>query len=176
MTARRELILYATPTGPLAAACDRYFDVARSTLGPTTAHDFPPHCTLTGFFRRDHRRADEVVTELGTAIRDAGPVPPESVEVVALGCHDGWVGLELRSAWLQRLTAWIVAAHRLTPGDDALRPKDWLHLSLAYGVDGDLGPYARLAGEVVDPGAPAGWEVAVWERAGVRWTRHPSGG
>ena len=46
---RRELILYATPTGPLADACDRFFAAVES-IGPTVAQTYPPHCTLTGFF------------------------------------------------------------------------------------------------------------------------------
>ena len=77
-----------------------------------------------------------------------------------------------RTAWLLDLTAQIISSHTLTPGDDPLRPKDWLHLSLAYDID-DTGPFASLAKHLVDPTASACWEVAVWERfADNTWTRH----
>jgi alpha-D-ribose 1-methylphosphonate 5-triphosphate diphosphatase len=53
VTPRRELILYATPTRPLADQCNTFFEAA-ADLGPTSAQLYPPHCTLTGFFRRTH--------------------------------------------------------------------------------------------------------------------------
>ncbi|MDG2026150.1 MAG: hypothetical protein P8J50_03515 [Acidimicrobiales bacterium] len=48
---RAELILYATPTGPLAEELDRLF-AQFAERAPTTAQTYPPHCTLTGFFQR----------------------------------------------------------------------------------------------------------------------------
>lgn len=168
---RRELIVYATQTGELAAACDEYFAEAQR-IGATAAQTYPPHCTLTGFFRRSNPRADDVIAEIGGEILRAGPVPQDAVEVVALRATEGWVGLELRSPWLVNLTARIVSSHERTPGDDALRPKDWLHLSLAYDVD-DIEPYASLAKKLIDPTACADWEVAVWERLeGRTWMSH----
>ncbi|MDH3680855.1 MAG: hypothetical protein OEV40_12990 [Acidimicrobiia bacterium] len=159
---RRELILYATPTGPLAEACARYFRCA-SRLGTTEAQGYPPHCTLTGFFHRTPERVDEVVRETTSRLVAAGPVPDDAVIVKRLGASDAWVGLELSSSYLLRLTEELFVEHRLDAGDDPVRGKDWLHLSLAYGVD-DLAPYGLLAESVVDPSAPAGWEVALWER------------
>ena len=161
----RELILYATPTGPLAAACDEYF-AAASELGPTVAQTYPPHCTLTGFFHRSPAEAEATIAALARLLADTGPVPDGAVEVGGLTTSEGWVGLELRSEWLAKLIAAAVAEH------DDLRPKDWLHLSLAYGVD-DLAEHAALAERLVDPAAPAGWETAVWERiGGTTWVRH----
>jgi ubiquitin-associated SH3 domain-containing protein len=160
---RRELILYATPTGPLADAVDRYFEEVAATAGATTAQTYPPHCTLTGFFRRTSDRADEVIAETAEVIGSLGPVPAGAVDVVGLTTTDDWVGLELRSPWLIEATAAVVAAHTVLPGDDALRPKDWLHLSLAYGVD-DLAPHAELARRRVDPTSDHRWSIGLWER------------
>ena len=56
-----ELILYATPTGPLADACAAYF----GAVEPTTAQTYPPHVTLTGFF---HRRDAAGVIEAAARI------------------------------------------------------------------------------------------------------------
>lgn len=175
----RTLILYATPTGPLAAACHRFFDILSHDgpdpdpgPGPTTAQTYPPHCTLTGFFRRAGDRARDTITSMGRMVSEAGPVPRDAVEVAALSHHGDWVGLELRSPWLIELTAAIVAAHPPRGDEDALRPKDWLHLSLAYGVP-DVGPYLPLADALVDPALPAGWDVRVWERRDDgTWYRH----
>lgn len=157
----RELILYAWPTGPLADAAERYFSVASDRLGPTTAQTFPVHCTLTGFFRRSGSRADEVVAALDAVIHDHGG--PDDVVIDRLGVRDGWVGLELTSPGLIDLIAAAVSAVVPDEGEDALRPKEWLHVSLAYGV-ADVAPYAALAAELVDPGLPAEWEVGCWER------------
>lgn len=158
-----ELILYATPTGELAAACDRYF-AACAERGPTTAQTYPPHCTLTGFFRRHPARVGVIVGEIQPVIDEAGPVPADAVAVAGLRCTDDWVGFELRSTWLARRTEEVVAAHQLQPGEDALRSKDWLHLSLAYGID-DLDPYRRLAlDHGLDRRPIGGWEIGLWER------------
>ena len=73
-----------------------------------------------------------------------------------------WVGLVVTSDWLIDVTADLVGHHAVGPGDDALRPKDWLHLSLAYGVD-DLRSHAARAGSF-DAGAAGGWELGLYER------------
>lgn len=169
----RELILYATPTGPLARAVDRYETAVLAELTPTAAQTYPPHCTLTGFFHRDDAGTTAAIDEMGRAVEAAGPVPPGSVEVVDLVVTGHWVGLELRSPWLIELTAGIAARHRPGPGDDTLRLKDWLHLSLAYGVVEDLGPHAALARLHVDPADEVAWEVGLWERRpDGSWLRH----
>jgi ubiquitin-associated SH3 domain-containing protein len=175
---RRELILYATPTGPLADTIGRYWRRVEASTGPgpTTAQTYPPHCTLTGFFRRRGARAEAAIADLVAAVDRAGAVPSDAVEVVGLRTTEEWVGLELRSHWLQETTATVAAAHRPGADEDALRLKDWLHLSLAYGVD-ELADHATLAIEVVDPDAPVGWELALWERrADGTWARHGIGG
>lgn len=165
---RCELILYATPVGPLADACAAYF-VAASTAGATVAQSYPPHCTLTGFFRWsvDHRRiAVEIVAD---SIAASGQPGGDDVTVRGFGDHDEWVGLELDSPWLERWTLGV--AQRLDGvEDESIRCKDWLHLSLAYGTE-DLGRYRELALEMVEPDAEVRWELGLWERRVERWTR-----
>jgi ubiquitin-associated SH3 domain-containing protein len=174
--ARRELILYAVPTGPLAGAIDRYFAALRGDPAPTTAQTYPPHCTLTGFFRRDDQGASNAIDRMGRAIDQAGPVPDDAVDIVGLTADERWVGLELRSTWLADLAATAAARHQEGPGDDPIRLKDWLHLSLAYGLD-DLTTHAALALDSIDPTLDAGWEVALWERhRDGAWTRHHGDG
>ena len=169
---RRELIVYATPVGPLADAIDRYFETVETELTATTAQTYPPHCTLTGFFHRDDSGARIAVDEIGRALVDAGPVPPGAVEVVSLRTSEEWIGLELGSPWLRDLAGALADGHHPDPGDDELRVKDWLHLSLASGID-DLAPHARLAQATIDPSLGVGWELAVWERrTDGAWLRH----
>lgn len=157
----RELILYATPTGPLAHACAEYF----AAVDPTTAQTYPPHVTLTGFF---HRRDAARVIEAAAAI---GHVPAGVVEVRRLTCSAEWVGLEIGSPWLEGAASDVARGARPAPGEDDVRLKDWLHLSLAYGVD-DLESHAIRAREQIDPTADVGWEVGLWERGpDHRWER-----
>ena len=167
---RAELILYATPTGPLADQLDRLHRDLADTV-PSTAQRYPPHCTLTGFFHRDADEIDEVVAEVAGAVADVGAEPADPVRIVGLHRRADWVGLELESPWLQDVTARFVELHRRRATDDALRPKDWLHLSIAYGVD-DL----RQAGEAaadLDLTLPVDWEVGLWQRHDDGgWTRH----
>jgi ubiquitin-associated SH3 domain-containing protein len=165
-----ELILYATPTGALADQLDVVFERLRRSA-PTTAQTYPPHCTLTGFFRRDADTVPRILEELRGAHDDVGTMPAAPVEVVALHRRPDWVGLELRSLWLQQLTAAFVDRHAVGPGDDHLRPKDWLHLSVAYG-DGDLAAAQPLVADL-DPVLAAEWEVDLWQRhEDGTWTRH----
>lgn len=168
-----ELILYATPTGELADACERFF-AAASDIGPTTAQTYPPHCTLTGFFRRPQDRVEFAIAEIKTMLADWGAVPDDAVTITALTRSDEWIGFELRSPWLISLTAAVVGHHRMLPGEDALRPKDWLHLSLAYGETPSLCPYGDLVDRMgLDHTLPGSWEVAVWQREpSGNWHRH----
>lgn len=154
----RKLILYATPMGDLAAACDRYFAAA----APTVAQQYPPHVTLTGFFSRQDDAASERILAAQGFIEEAGPVPSEAVEVVGLIARPDWVGLEIESPWLRAIAERFAASDTPEPADDPIRLKSWLHLSLAYGVD-DLASNERFARRMVDPGSQADWEVALWE-------------
>jgi ubiquitin-associated SH3 domain-containing protein len=169
---RRQLIFYATPTGPLADTVARYYRQVTEAGQGTTAQTYPPHCTLTGFFRREPARAAAVITEFATAQTAIGAVPDDAVTIAGLRTQADWVGLELNSPWLIETTTTMAAAHRLTPGDDELRVKDWPHLSLAYGVD-DLTFHAALAEEMLDLTEPVTWELGLWERhPDGSWTRH----
>ena len=167
-----ELILYATPTGPLADSLDvRYRRLEAE--GPTTAQDYPPHCTLTGFFHRAEDDVPRIVAELEQAIADIGAAPENPVEIVSLHRKADWVGLELRSEWLRGLTQRFVEVHRVDAGDDALRPKDWLHLSIGYGV-ADLGPAREVTADF-DLEQDVDWEVGLWERhLDATWSCHAS--
>lgn len=166
---RCELIIYATPTGDLADACAEYFRRALE-LGGTTAQTYPPHVTLTGFFRWPALRRNHVRDVVAGLVDASGHPPADSVETSLLGDRDDWIGIEVRSPWLIDWIESLASQLPPEPHEDALRLKDWLHLSLAYGVD-DLEPYRELAVEVIDATASARWEVALWERSANGWMR-----
>lgn len=165
-----ELILYATPRGPLGDACSRYFDRVHG-IGPTTAQRYPPHCTLTGFFQRPPDRVPDVVADVDAAVATVLGGRAPSVEVTSPRCADQWVGIEVRSADLLAIAVAFAERHRVLPGEDAIRLKDWLHLSLAYPVRRPR-PYLALAAELADPALPCNWDVALWRRdPGDEWRR-----
>ena len=127
---------------------------------------------MTGFFQRTRDRIAEVAVEVQTLVDRHGPIPATAVADSRLTSGPEWVGLELHSPWLQALTADFERSHRLLDGEDPIRPKDWLHLSLAYGRE-DLDPHRALAEQLFAPIPTGGWEVALWQRlADGSWRRH----
>ena len=165
----RELIVYATPTGALADQCATYFARAEE-LGGTTAQTYPPHCTLTGFFRRRPDRVPAIVDCVTEHIASTAHPPQGAVTVVGLRQLDDWIGLELDSSWLIDWTSRLAEHMPVEADEDALRRKTWLHLSLAYGAD-DLAPYRAPAEQLVDAAADAQWLLGLWERTETDWRR-----
>ncbi len=168
---RSELILYATPKGELADQCEQFFRLLRDSGWSTTAQTYPPHITLTGFFRR---KADAVERTIGEVDAVLATSRFGSVVVDALTENCEWVGLEITSDWLTQLAAAFAVAHRLDAGDDPIRLKDRLHLSLAYGdlpADMSISECAALARSVISTDAPTTWNVGLWERRGLEWIR-----
>ena len=168
-----ELILYATPTGALADTCAAYFSAA-SHLGPTTAQTYPPHCTLTGFFRRDAQSMQRIIDEVRLAVGECARVSSVAVDLVELHTSPDWVGIELRSQLFLDVADRFRITHEPGEGDDPIRCKDWMHLSLAYGDGIDLTRYGGLAtGLFADALTPCQWEIGLWERSrSGRWLRH----
>lgn len=162
-----ELILYATPTGELADSCREYWRRADEAGRTTTAQSFPPHCTLTGFFHRGRGRVAEVVAEAAQVAEEFGSV---EVADVRLESHGDWVGLGLDSDRLASAIDRFVELHRVFAGEDRLRPKSWLHLSLAYGDGVVPAWHAELAATLVQP-CTVPWTIGLWRRAGARWER-----
>ncbi len=167
-----ELIVYATPKGPLAAAVLDYLDAAREAAGPNLAHGYPPHCTLTGFFHDDAASVPGYVSALGEAV-DSVPVGAVAVRVLELRLDTEWHGLTLASAGLEAVIAAFVPRATSSTRLDALRPKTDLHLSLAYGFAPEAGPgLADLARTMVDPWLDVSWDLGLWERRGATWSCH----
>ncbi len=161
-----KFIVYACPEGDLAAQLDLYFQKSRALCGPNTAHDYMPHCTLTGFFEEASRAVPNYVQRLDRAYRLLERSRPDPVMVIkGLVVRPDWHGLELESPWLKKLMVTFACTATSPTRKDPLRLKDWLHLSLAYGFASEqTSTLADLAQTQVDPTAAVTWELRFYQR------------
>ncbi|MEO1132132.1 MAG: hypothetical protein AAFX40_05425 [Cyanobacteria bacterium J06639_1] len=169
----REFIVYACPTGAIAAQLATYFQRSLTECGSNAAHGYMPHCTLTGFFHDELEAAPIYLKALDDALNQArSPQPNPAIAITALTFQPAFHFLKLESDWVLRLMEDFRDRARSDTRVDALRLKDWLHLSLAYEFPAEqYVQLQRLAAEVVDPRSPAGWELRFYERHGDRsWT------
>ncbi|HJZ49311.1 MAG TPA: hypothetical protein VKE41_19175 [Roseiflexaceae bacterium] len=171
----RTFIVYACPVGELAAQIERYYAVSRELCGPNAAHDYIPHCSLTGFFHDDLVAIPDYVEALDSALQRARPARPNPVlGIERVELREDFHGLLLGGTWLKALIADFARTVRAPTRRDALRLKDWLHLSLAYAFPSEQDSLlAKLAQELVDITAPVGWELRLYERdAQSAWICH----
>jgi hypothetical protein len=169
------LILYACPTGPLADQLDTYFEKSQTLIGPNKAHDYMPHCTLTGFFEDDSAAIPLYITALTTALachQDSQPDPVITVNRLTFAAK--WHGLALQSPWLQQFVHTFARQAQSPTRSTPLRLKDWLHLSLAYGFAPDQHqPLQRLAEQLITLESPVQWELRFYQRhPDNQWTCH----
>lgn len=177
-----ELILYAEPGGELGARCADFWAAMSAADTTTSAQEYPPHVTLTGFFHRPPERLPDVLAAFEAALDAAVPAGFDGVRWAAptaleLQANDEWTGLHVDAPWMDAVIAAFVADAAVQvagSGEDALRPKSWLHVSLAYGEGYDH--VARdAAAEAALPftGLPAEaeWSVSLWRRAEGAWER-----
>lgn len=167
-----ELIVYACPVGELAEQLGRYFARSLAECGHNGAHDFMAHVTLTGFFHDVEESIAGYVDALGRAIVSVPPVGAPATVTGRLLQADFHL-LTVESPWLRSVVgAFCAATSTWTTRVDPIRPKQWLHLSLAYAFGPELhGPLSRLALECVDPDASCEWEIRFYQRRGPgRWS------
>jgi hypothetical protein len=174
-----ELIVYACPTQALSDQLALYFEHARAQCGPNTAHRYMPHVTLTGFFHDSAASVPFYAEQLRAARAQHQPAPDPPLAVAGLEINPEFHGLLIESAWVKQVMATFATLAAASPTrSDALRVKDWLHLSLAYGFPAEQHPaLATLARELVDPRAPVGWDLRLYERRPAdEWALHASWG
>lgn len=169
-------IVYACPVGELADQLDRYFQQSLAVCGANAAHRYMPHCTLTGFFHDEEMAIPLYVQALDRALRQALPCPTPVITIQQLTFRSDWHGLELQSDWLKSLMANFATLAVSPTRQDALRLKDWLHLSLAYEFQTEQSDgLMRLAQDAITLQAAVRWELRFYQRhADQRWTCHQS--
>ena len=168
-----ELIVYACPIGELAESLERYFSRALEECGHNAAHDFMPHVSLTGFFHDDRAAWPGYVDALGALIAATSADGAEPTTVTGMLLRDDFHLLAVESRWFQSLALGFRDA--VTPSAtrlEEIRPKEWLHLSLAYGFAAEQKErLAQLAQQWVRPDAACGWEIRLYERStGNHWS------
>lgn len=167
-----ELILYACPVGELAIQLDAYYARTCAEFGPNAAHRYPPHVTLTGFFH-DTVAAIPIYIQALTVALAAAPQPPK-ITITGATFTPTFHGVLIESPWLVDLTRTFARLAHSPTRRDALRLKDWLHLSLAYDFSPEHhAPLAECGRAMVDITASVWWELRLYERYSVNeWRCH----
>ena len=164
-TTYRELIVYACPTGELAASLEDYFAAAAYRCGSNTAHEDIPHCTLTGFFHDDYSSISDYVDALETAVRLQGQSKPDlPISITGLRFEPKFHYLAIQSPWLESVAETFAELANSSTRIDALRLKTNLHVSLAYGFEPEQQQQLRNVAEELNWQVPVGWEVRIYER------------
>src|SRR5262245_5191908 len=102
----RQYIVYVCPVGRLSEQLDRYLLASRETIGRNAAHQYMPHCTLTGFFRDQPDSIPTYTAALEAALLRAGPHRPQlAVSILELALGEEFHGLLLDGPWLKALMA-----------------------------------------------------------------------
>ena len=170
-----KIIVYACPTGELSDQLERFYARSREEIGENKAHAYMPHCTLTGFFHDRENAIPFYADLLDRLIAEARPFLTQPVmEIRGVHFAPEFHGLVLESRWLKGIIAEFKRQANSPTRTDVIRPKDWLHLSLAYGfLPEQQAPLKAMAEEMVDPTSPVGWEVRLYERhPDNRWACH----
>ncbi|MGK7905819.1 MAG: hypothetical protein AB4040_01120 [Synechococcus sp.] len=161
----RELIVYACPLGDLGDRLERYFQQSRHSCGPNLAHRYMPHCTLTGFFHDEGRSIPFYIDALDRALQAISKLGTPEIAVTGAISQPDFHYLTVESNWLKQLMFEFV--HHATSATrlDALRLKDCLHVSLAYGfVPSEHYKLQAIAVDCIDWQVPTQWQLRLHER------------
>lgn len=163
-----ELVVTATPVGPLAHAIDAYRQAVAVRIGVNPAHRSPPHCLLTRSHyeqltsARSYRRA-----VLATLRSQQWPLRGVAV---ALTTNREWHGLEIESPSLTALAVDIAAGGTRATRHEHVMAHSLLRLALATDFDAaDHHLLSELAHRIVDPALPAEWQVDLWQHRDGLW-------
>lgn len=168
---RSQFIVYACPTGALAADLEKYFVDSQALYGKNAAHQYMPHCTLTGFFADDLQSIPIYLQALDRAYLNAKNTNlPLDIEIIQLTFSENWHGLELQADGIKQLITKFTQLENSPTRQEAIRTKDWLHLSLAYEFEENYAEQLQnLAREIIDLTASVNWELRFYQK-GADWS------
>ncbi|MEM6613066.1 MAG: hypothetical protein AAF652_12595 [Cyanobacteria bacterium P01_C01_bin.72] len=165
-----QFIVYACPTQELSAQLETYWQLSREQCGANRAHNYMPHCTLTGFFCDRSDSASYYIQALEQAYQTALQNQSLAIEIVSLILSKDWHGLELQANGLKELVCNFSQIETSPSRTEAIRLKDWLHLSLAYGFEPEKrAELEQLAKETINIKAHVAWELRFYQRANTVW-------
>jgi ubiquitin-associated SH3 domain-containing protein len=168
-------IVYACPTGKLFEQIEIYYHRSQTTCGQNLAHQYMPHCSLTGFFEAPIDEIPIYIEALNQVYQQAQQQDISlSIQILGMTFKPEWHGLELDGIGIQRLIADFIQRIEKSHLEVQLRPKNWLHLSLAYGFQSQHSQALKqLAQQYVNPQMPTAWELRFYQRhVDGGWTCH----
>ena len=171
MNHQRQFIVYACPTGELNAQLETYFQRSYEECGKNKAHNYMPHCTLTGFFTDELDSMSYYAEALEQAYQSAKKNQVSlAVEIIQPLYKSQWHGLELQAPGIKQLVKNFAQWEKSPTRQSEIRLKDWLHLSFAYGFSPESHPrLEQLARETINLEAEANWELRFYQRADTLW-------
>ncbi|HMR68503.1 MAG TPA: hypothetical protein PKE64_31215 [Anaerolineae bacterium] len=161
-----QFIVYACPFGELAEQIDAYYERSRAECGPNPAHNYMPHCSLTGFFHDQAAALPLYLNAIESAFWTSQTHRPQTaIHITRTVFEPDFHGLELEAPWVKALVADFASRVDSPSLAAPLRLKQWLHLSFAYQfLPAQHERLAHLARTIIDPQAPSGWELRFYER------------
>ncbi|HHP7232340.1 MAG TPA: hypothetical protein ACFCUY_15945 [Xenococcaceae cyanobacterium] len=163
---QKPFIIYACPMGELNIQLENYFQQSRELAGKNTAHKYPPHCTLTGFFTDELSSISFYLEALERAYLEAKNNNLSlDIKIKKITFNETWHGLELKADNLKQLVNNFARLENSPTRQEKLRLKDWLHLSLAYDFNFEYGEKLQdLATEIIDLKAEVNWELRFYQK------------
>lgn len=168
--ARSQLIVYATPGGGIGEACGRFWNQAQASGIATSAQSYPPHCSLTGFFKSSGELVSDVEALLRAEVESLGTDGDHREVVLERRKTESWLGLSIHCSNWARLSQKFADECESLP-IEPVRSKSDLHLSPAYGAGLSADEHLSLA-----LGAFHGvdlwdvsWTIGLWAFERPRW-------
>ena len=160
-----QLIIYACPMGPLADQIQAFFEVSLAECGRNAAHAYMPHCTLVCFFEDLEDQAISYCQTLERLYQRARRDRSATLSVGKLTFNPDWYGLPLTSPELEQLAVDFARSPHPASLGRPIRPKSWLHLSLAYGFAPDQAKCLKALAQAINPAAAVSWELRLYQRS-----------
>ncbi|WRH68676.1 MAG: hypothetical protein RSE13_11265 [Planktothrix sp. GU0601_MAG3] len=172
-----QFIIYACPRGELAEQIEAFYQESLELYGANAAHNYMPHCTLTGFFQDQESQIPLYIQALETAYNTAQLTAiPLKINVTQMTFQASWYGLELKAQGIPSLMIHFSQLVNSPTRLEALRLKTWLHLSLAYEFQLQHAQQLKdLAQNRINPHSQVAWELRFYQRhPDYSWTCHQS--
>ncbi|XP_066944432.1 ecdysteroid-phosphate phosphatase isoform X5 [Macrobrachium rosenbergii] len=161
----REYVVYLCPTGHLHEQVENFWVESLQKCGWNGAHNLVPHITLCSFFKSNDENCEVLVSALKEVVHSIMPALPSSLTLDKY-ISPNYMGLFLNDQQadiLKKLAVTYVkeVAHLCTAGEAATKA---LHLTLAYQFSPSQFSRLEKLVDIVDPQAPAAWEVRLYSR------------
>lgn len=170
-----KFIVYACPIGELFKQVEGYYQISQTACGQNLAHQYMPHCSLTGFFEAPIDEMPIYLEALHQAYQQAKQQEnPLYLQILGMTFKSNWHGLELEEIGIKKLITDFIQRIENLKLEVKIRPKNGLHLSLAYGFKPqDFQSLKQLALQYINPQTPTAWELRFYQRhLDGEWTCH----